>query len=131
MNITIKKRTFWYVCSTLMQIESGIYLLIGWITAPRKPDCLFANYSPIEFFQSLLCIWSATKCLKHQIYYREKLLNPWLDKAIICYLLTNWTNPHPLPTGILTDTISPNSEKGCFKSSSVTLESSPPTNIYV
>lgn len=46
------------------------------------------------------------------------------------YLLANCTKPHPFPTGILTETISPYWEKGCLRSSEVALGSSPPTNIY-
>lgn len=45
------------------------------------------------------------------------------------YLLANCTNPHPFPIGIFTDTTSPNLEKGCLRSSSLTSESRPPTNI--
>lgn len=45
------------------------------------------------------------------------------------YLLANWTKPHAFPTGIFTETTSPNWEKGCLRSSSLTSESSPPTNI--
>jgi len=46
------------------------------------------------------------------------------------YLFANWTKPHPFPTGIFTETISPYWENGCLRSSSETLGSSPPTNIY-
>jgi hypothetical protein len=46
------------------------------------------------------------------------------------YLLPNCTKPHPFPTGILTETISPYWENGCLRSSAVALGSSPPTNIY-
>lgn len=46
------------------------------------------------------------------------------------YLLANCTKPHPFPTGILTETISPYSENGSLRSSAVALGSSPPTNIY-
>lgn len=46
------------------------------------------------------------------------------------YLLANWTKPQPFPTGILTEAISPYWENACLRSSSVTLGSSPPTNIY-
>lgn len=45
------------------------------------------------------------------------------------YLLANCTNPHPFPIGIFTETISPYSEKGCLRSSSLTVGSSPPTKI--
>lgn len=56
---------------------------------------------------------------------------PTLDIVMVkkYYLLANCTNPHPFPVGILTETISPYCKKGCLRSSSLTLGSSPPTNI--
>jgi hypothetical protein len=46
------------------------------------------------------------------------------------YLFANCTKPQPFPTGILTEAISPYWENVCLRSSSETLGSSPPTNIY-
>lgn len=46
------------------------------------------------------------------------------------YLFANCTNPHPFPAGILMEITSPNGMKECLSSTSVTSESSPPTNIY-
>lgn len=46
------------------------------------------------------------------------------------YRWANCTNPHPFPTGILTERISPYWEKACLRSSSLAFGSSRPTNIY-
>jgi hypothetical protein len=44
-------------------------------------------------------------------------------------LVANWTKPHPLPAGILTEAISPSCRKVCLRSSSVALGSKLPTKI--
>lgn len=53
-----------------------------------------------------------------------------MPQGRMAYLSANWTNPHRLPTGILTWTNSPYWLKTCLKWSSETLESKPPTNIW-
>lgn len=57
----------------------------------------------------------------------ERIVNA---KETTKYRLANCTKPHPFPTGIFTETISPYCKKGCLRSSSLTFGSSPPTKIY-
>lgn len=66
--------------------------------------------------------------MQQYISYTWKLINEKLYSKGL-YLLANCTKPHPFPTGIFTDTTSPNWEKGCLRSSSLMSESIPPTNI--
>ena len=117
----------------------------AWLKSEREITCLFAGLRPHERRTICLpivvpfsfCNASSALFLKkvdavdilliknHVISEYAKI---WLGQD--SYLFANCTKPHPFPTGILTETISPYWENGCLRSSAVTLESSPPTNIY-
>jgi len=100
----------------------------------RRTVCLpiivpfsFCKASSALFLKTLFKCYSHGDCINEEI---KKHINERFETVQKLYLFANWTKPQPFPTGILTEAISPYWENVCLRSSSVTLESSPPTNIY-
>ena len=111
--------------------ENFTCLFAGLRPQERRTVCLpivvpfsFCNASSALFLKKV----DAVDILLIKNHVISEYAKIWLGQD--SYLFANCTKPHPFPTGILTETISPYWENGCLRSSSETLGSSPPTNIY-
>lgn len=89
-----------------------------------------SGHHPSSYFTLLKMVFMKPRC-KWELHF--KIRKEKRENIKICsrksHLFANCTKPHPLPTGILTETISPNGIKDSLSISSVTSESSPPTKI--
>ena len=115
------------------EVKEHTCLFAGLRPQERRTVCLpitvpfsFCNASSALFLQKC-SEWHRVVIAPSKIFRKMLSVNLQITPG---YLFANCTNPHPFPTGILTETISPYWENGCLRSSSVTLGSSPPTNIY-
>lgn len=91
--------------------------------APINAPCSINNVCSVDCLKFIAIITNTTILFTNTC---QRWTN-WVNKV---NLITNWTKPHLFPTGILTRTTSPWGEQTCFRTYSVTLGSSPQTNIW-